>query len=204
MKKIGMIVLLLGGALCAFAPAWAQSTRYVNEDGVELYDAPSPDANIVTMLSKGAALNVLEISNSGYTRVHTLDNWEGWVVNQYLVDTQPFIEADSSPTGASPGDALPMQTGTVANTPSVPAIVTPAPATKSVRPNAAVVANHAMQTQLAEARKQLKALQSTNKLLKDQSTRNWFLTGAGVLLLGFIIGLIVPKIRWRRKSWHSY
>lgn len=195
MKKIYGIVLLLSGILFAIAPVWAQSQRYVGEDGVELYDAPNADANIVTMLSRGVALDVLEISNAGYTRVHTPDNWEGWVLNQYLVDTRPFTEAVPARN-----DAPQMRAGTAV----IAAPSTPISAEKSIQQGAAKGEAHSRQAQLADVKKELTALHASNKLLKDQSDRDWFLTGAGVLLLGFIIGLIVPKIRWRRKSWHSY
>ncbi len=35
---------------------------------------------------------------------------------------------------------------------------------------------------------------------KSSANRDWFMAGGGVLFFGMIIGLIVPKIRWRRRS----
>ncbi len=38
--------------------------------------------------------------------------------------------------------------------------------------------------------------------LRSNSDRDWFLAGAAIILLGMVIGLILPKIRWqRRDSW---
>lgn len=37
------------------------------------------------------------------------------------------------------------------------------------------------------------------RLMKDQS-RYWFLVGGGVLLGGMLLGLIIPKIRWRQRQ----
>ena len=39
-------------------------------------------------------------------------------------------------------------------------------------------------------------------VLRASRERDWFLAGGGVLLGGMIIGLIIPKIRWKKKrSW---
>jgi len=43
-----------------------------------------------------------------------------------------------------------------------------------------------------------------NQMLGDSSDRDWFLNGAGVIIMGIIIGLIAPKLRTRKKSsWGS-
>ncbi len=57
---------------------------------------------------------------------------------------------------------------------------------------------------LAMVENQLKMLRDTNKELKIYRDQQWFLVGVGTFLAGMLIGLIIPKIRWRRKSWHSF
>lgn len=38
--------------------------------------------------------------------------------------------------------------------------------------------------------------------LRGSSNRDWFVAGAGIILLGMLLGLVIPKIRWQRKdSW---
>lgn len=40
--------------------------------------------------------------------------------------------------------------------------------------------------------------------LRDNKEQFWFVVGGGVLLLGIILGLLIPKIRWQKKSsWSS-
>jgi len=40
--------------------------------------------------------------------------------------------------------------------------------------------------------------------LKDRSEREWFVRGAGVVIVGILIGLIVPRLKLRKKSsWDS-
>lgn len=47
---------------------------------------------------------------------------------------------------------------------------------------------------------QIDALQLENAKYKEAGNRDWFLTGAGVVVLGVIMGLIIPRIRWRRRA----
>ncbi len=50
-----------------------------------------------------------------------------------------------------------------------------------------------------EARKA--ALREENRALADRSTKEWFLIGAGVLVAGILLGLILPRLRRRRDPW---
>ncbi len=53
--------------------------------------------------------------------------------------------------------------------------------------------------------RQLQTLQQENEGLRDRTARDWFMVGAGVVLLGIIVGLIIPRIRWRKKSsWDTF
>lgn len=60
-----------------------------------------------------------------------------------------------------------------------------------------------LQTRVFALEKQLAVLREANLRLKDRSDREWFVIGAAAVLAGMMIGLIVPKIQWRRKSWHK-
>ncbi len=48
-------------------------------------------------------------------------------------------------------------------------------------------------------------LKQENRDLANQSTQQWFLIGAGVIIIGIIIGLILPHLRFQRRksSWGS-
>jgi SH3 domain protein len=48
-------------------------------------------------------------------------------------------------------------------------------------------------------------LQQANRELANQSTQRWFLIGAGVVCGGILIGLILPRLRLRRRkdTWGS-
>ena len=48
-------------------------------------------------------------------------------------------------------------------------------------------------------------LNKKNAALKDSSNMDWFIRGGGVALAAFVLGILITRIRWRkRESWGSY
>ena len=65
--------------------------------------------------------------------------------------------------------------------------------------------NKELKTRVVSLERQLQTLQQENEGLKDRTARDWFMVGAAVVLLGIIVGLIIPRIRWRKKSsWDTF
>lgn len=54
--------------------------------------------------------------------------------------------------------------------------------------------------QVTTLQDQVVALTAENTDLKESSGRDWFLAGAAVVILGILLGLIVPRMRFRRRS----
>jgi len=64
--------------------------------------------------------------------------------------------------------------------------------------------NQRLKKELLALESKHELLQQENQMLGDSSDRDWFLNGAGVIILGIIIGLIAPRIKPRKKSsWGS-
>ncbi len=63
--------------------------------------------------------------------------------------------------------------------------------------------NEAMRVRIASLEDENNRLRTTNDKLQDDSYREWFLAGAGVLGGGILLGLILPKLRRRRSTWGS-
>lgn len=60
--------------------------------------------------------------------------------------------------------------------------------------------NKDLRTRNAELNSEVQQLKKEVDQLSGASDRDWFLTGAGVVLLGVIIGLVVPRLRLRKTS----
>jgi SH3 domain protein len=60
--------------------------------------------------------------------------------------------------------------------------------------------NKDLREQLAAEEIRVAALEQENRELSSQTTRYWFLSGALVLVVGMVLGLWLPRIRWQRRS----
>jgi len=62
-----------------------------------------------------------------------------------------------------------------------------------------------LRQQVASLTRKLADLNQENQALSNESTRDWFLIGAGVIIAGILIGLILPHLRFqrRRDNWGS-
>ncbi len=65
--------------------------------------------------------------------------------------------------------------------------------------------NEALKVSVQELENDLQVLRQENAKLKDGTSRDWFLVGAGVIILGILMGLILPRLRWHRRtsSWDT-
>jgi len=66
--------------------------------------------------------------------------------------------------------------------------------------------NKRLQTVVDQLREEKALLSDTNAELSDSTQIDWFVRGSAVSLIAFIIGILVTRIRWRKKddSWGSY
>ena len=179
---------------------------------------------IIRVLTSGTALEVLEEdSESGYSRVRTMSGTEGWVLSRYL-QTEPIAEqrlADAEKELAqvkAERDELRSAKKTVGgeNSKLTRELRQANDENQRVtqelerikRTSSDVLAvdkeNQSLKENVRRLEGELQLLQQENEVLKDHTARDWFMVGAGVVLLGMIIGLIIPKISWRKKSsWGS-
>jgi SH3 domain protein len=62
-----------------------------------------------------------------------------------------------------------------------------------------------LRIQVSELTRERADLQQANRDLSNQTNQRWFLIGAGVILVGVLIGLLLPHLRFRRRSsWGSF
>jgi len=172
------------------------------------------------MVDSGTRLEVLERdAETGYSRVRTSGGTEGWVLTRYLM-TEPSareqLEQLSSQltSESSRGSSLNSQLNAVkgeydsarqriATLEREKAAVEKELA--EIKRTAANVLsineqNRSLMDQLAAAQIRADTLEQSNRELSSQTTRYWFMAGALVLLIGIILGIWLPRIRWQRRS----
>ena len=215
--RIQALCLLL---LLPVAQAAAQSVWVSDQFEVMLRTGPSTSNAIERMLPSGTRLEVLERNEeAGYARVRTAAGTEGWVLTRYLMREPSAREQLTKLTAeltksADQGSSLTQQLNAVKLE-----MVT---ATRKIeelerekqkverelaeikRTAANVLAidsqNKELRDQLATAEVEVDTLEQQNRGLTSQTTRYWFMTGALVLVVGIIVGLWLPRIRWQRRS----
>jgi SH3 domain protein len=187
---------------------------------VMLRTGPSTSNAIERVLPSGTALELVERDDeAGYALVRTAAGTEGWVLTRYLMDepsAREQLEALTSrlTSAAAQGSSLTSQLDAVRGEydSATRQIATLESQNRRLeeelaeikRTAANVLAinnqNKELRDQLANAEIQAATLEQQNRELSSQTTRYWFMTGALVLVVGMILGIWLPRIRWQRKS----
>ena len=185
-----------------------------------LRTGPSTSNAIQLMVNSGTELEVLERdAASGYTRVRTPGGTEGWVLTRYLMNEpaarQQLQQLSSKLTNAqSAGSGLTEQLQAIrAEQQRANDTIDKLERDKqqlqseleSIQRTAADVLainkqNQRLQEQLNDAEIRADTLEQGNRNLSGQSNRNWFMTGAAVLVVGIVLGIWLPRVRWQRRS----
>ncbi len=210
----GVMTLALAGESLA-------ATRYVTDElEVTLRSGQSTRNSIVRMLKSGTTLEVLQDEpESGYSLVRLASGTEGWVLTRFLVDRP--VAKDVLPDLQRRYAALrESATGSGAQLDTALSALSAAEKERDglrneneqlarqlhdVKEKAADVLG--IDNQNSTLRKRVTFLEGENdqlKILNDElsnrRTLEWFMAGGGVLFFGLLLGLILPRIRWRRRS----
>jgi len=212
-------VVLYACLFCLFpALAQAEKTVYViDQITITLRAGQGTQHQILRTLPSGTPMEVLRVNEeSGYAQVRTKDGVEGWVLSQYLIDEptskikltaaeQKLTRLDTElkdvkakyeqllkdkehwdkDLKAISGERDKLS-AEIAKPREVAAEVAPQPADTSTA---------------LPAGKETEMLRQENQVLKDRAKKDWFIAGAGVMLIGIVLGLLVSKLRVRRSSW---
>jgi len=186
---------------------------------VMLRTGPSTNNAIERMLPSGTALEVIETdAEAGYSQVRTAAGTEGWVLSRYLMNEPSAREqlgrlTHQLATATNSGSSLTSQLDAVkgqyqTSTDRIAALERDKGALQQelaeIKRTAANVLsidkqNKNLRDQLASAEIEVSTLEQQNRELMSQTTRYWFMTGGLVLTIGIILGLWLPRIRWRQK-----
>ena len=219
MKNLNVWYWMVLIGLLIPAAASVAETVYVSEDfEITMRTGPGTDRKIISLVQSGKALEILE-KGEEWSLVRTLNGKEGWVLNRYLTASQPcamvldrvrqdydvlnakfqdvkkkFDELDAKKTVA---DADLSQTQKDRDELST--------AYTNLKKEAAeflkLKKRHQQVTADLEAEKTLNAkLDDENMQMKRNRIIQWVLTGGGIMLVGFFIGLFSSSRRKSRSS----
>ena len=215
--RISALCLLI---LIPFVHSSAQSVWVSDQFEVMLRTGPSTNNAIERMLPSGTALEVIERDeDAGYARVRTAAGTEGWVLTRYLMNEPSAREQLGALTSRltnadAEGSSLTSQLDAVkgeydASTRQIASLERDIQRLEKdladiKRTSANVLRidsqNKDLREQLANAEIQAATLEQQNRELTGRTTRYWFMTGALVLVVGMILGIWLPRIRWQRRS----
>jgi len=216
--------ILIAATLCMPFITYAQTTRYVSDElEITMRNGQGVQFSIRKMLESGTRLDVLETDPAGYSKVRTSEGVEGWVLTRYLSNSpsaRDQLEASQQrvanleleiskfkeeiSTLSSQNSNVDTQNLTLKE--KSQRLSKELDDLRRTASNAVALENE--NRQLKEKLQQIdhenQSLVIENNALKDNSTRSWFLIGAAVLFSGIILGLILPRLRIRKKdSWGS-
>jgi len=210
-----LFILIFAAPFAYGAPAWVS-----DEFEIMLRSGPSTSNAIQLMVGSGMQLETLESdAESGYSRVRTPGGTEGWVLTRYLMNERSAREqleiltndlTSANSRGTSLGSQLAAIKGEYAAAERRISTLEreKAAAEKElaeIRRTAANVLgineqNKSLLDEVASAEIRADTLAQENRQLSGQTTRYWFMSGALVLLVGIILGIWLPRIRWQRRS----
>lgn len=222
LKYILSFPLLL---LFFFSNSWAE-TRYVTDQfEVTLRSGTSTSNSIVLMLKSGQAVNLLEEdATTKYSLVETKGGKKGYVLTRFL---------DKQASGRERYAYLKVQSDKLKQTikelrseldeyrnnkktdeSSINELQNNLTATQTeleslknaTRDTIRVIKqNDTLKARINELESEKLLLSEENAKYKDSTAMDWFIRGAAVSLIAFLLGIIVTRIRWKKRdSWGSY
>lgn len=222
MKKIVVVMFMGLWALLSVHTCWAEKAYVVNISKITLRGGPSTKDKIITMLKQDSAVKVLG-TQSGWSHVQVLGNasrnYEGWMVSSFLTREVPWkvqvegfkaenarlkqrAENIEKEWSASSGEKELMSEKLERAEKELKSVKTKYEFLKKASGSLLALqeAHDKTLKESQEARVTLETLQKENLILKSSQRNRWFLTGAVVLLVGLIFGLVMGRQQRKRKS----
>lgn len=221
--KNAIIPIFLSLLVCGTALA---ETRYVSDNlEITMRSGKGTSYGITRMLRSGTPVEVLEEDKeAGYTQVRVKGGKEGWVLSRFLMKGQAArdrLAAAEKSLAELELENRKMETSMAALTEEKAALQKELEGLEGQARNVSQELSEIKRTassalaidsenkdlkgRVVSLERQLQTLQQENEGLRDRTARDWFMVGAGVVLLGIIVGLIIPRIRWRKKSsWDTF
>ena len=224
-RMLRACVLALTYLVAGLSVAAATETRYVTDKlEATVRAGQGTEYQILRIIPSGTPVKVLEQTENGYVRVELQDGKSGWMLARYLTEIPiarlRLADAEKQVTQLTEDNVRlkeERQTLAQAKLQTEQALSRlDAEQTKlkdefselsklAARPQEVEAKNRELGQRISTLEAEARQLREENQSLQAGDGQAWFLAGAGVLLGGFLLGVIVPRIRWRKKaSWDTF
>jgi len=195
----------------------AKLVKYINDFHIAFVRQGQDESQaIVEALSSGSNVEILE-SNTKYSKVKTASGNVGWILNQELRDdpvaasqlltAQKQISLLESKIVQKDNELAEVNKGHNDLRKRFENMEVKLHKIEEDNQNVRVMAsnplkmaelNKTLAAERTQLEHELKALRKQIDALKDDSENRWFLTGAGVVFVSLLIGLMMPKLKSRK------
>jgi len=209
MKILFIIVAVFGYIVSAQA-----ETRYiVDQAKLPMRSGQSTSHSIVRMLPSGTAVEVLGQSSTGYTHIRTRSGKDGWILSRYLMKepaartrlARAEKELSNLVTLKQEKKALEQERSQLME--DNKKLKTELAHIRETAANAVAIAaeNESLKAKAMQAEQTLEALRRDTSDIRSGAQQRWFMLGGGAILFGILLGLILPRLKVRRKDrWGRY
>ena len=224
MNKLAYLSGLL--LVTALSPAFAKTVYVTDEIEFTLRVAEDNRSKILKMIPSGTPLTVLEAPDeeTGYTFVRFGEDVEGYVITRYLLNkptnkwyleqAQKKLTALKTSTEKSRTELKSLKSDKSSADSSNKSLTRERnklskelTELKHTAANAIQLKQQRdqLQERVVTVERELQKVKRDNQALTDSTNQDWFLYGGALSLFGVIMGFILPKISWRRKtSWDTF
>jgi SH3 domain protein len=222
MKKYALLLIC---SILLLPQLTQAETRYVTDTfKITMRSGESTSHKILRMLDSGLAVQVLSSNPaSGYSKVRAGSS-EGYVLTRQLMNKPSArsqlasLQKEIEALKAAPGE---LRTNLATLQKQYRELSRDHKELQAIKDkqeqelqsiqrtasNAIRISNerNELRKQVADLTREVEDLKQENRDLSNEATRDWFLIGAGVIIAGILIGLILPHLRFqrRRSSWGS-
>jgi len=226
LRLVRLFLLLSFGILVLTVSAVHAEERWVTDEfEVMMRSGQNNKQRILRQLTSGTRVEALKVDEeSGFTKIRHSSGEEGWVLTRYLRATptaklrlpateqrlqrseaqrvelgREVTELKKDKQGLQQ-EAAELQSSNRSLQDQVDRITKLSSTTIQVDDQ-----NKQLKQRLVDSQQQTDALEIENRRLGSRSNREWFLVGGAVLAIGLLLGLIIPRINWRKKSsWSDF
>lgn len=212
-------------ALTGVGAAQAETVYVTDNLSLSLRSEPSSHGQIIKSLPSGTPLAVIgEKTKAGFTHVRMENGTEGYIQTSHITKEPPsreIIESANKNLKALQAENIALKAELKVAKDSITPGTSLEKSLAMERDSLSLELNEIkkaasgviqlknerdeLQERVVNAERELQQLKLENQALKDTTNQDWFLYGGILSFFSVILGFILPKLGWRRKSsWDSY